>query len=95
MNDPFIHHTHNKNGFVDERGPNLEQDYEDACVLLSVPAWNRYWIRKLNEKRNLLSKGFESVESNDISEFKKIQAKIELLDEIIRIPAIDVKNLRK
>lgn len=92
----MIHNKITKAGFQGAKEDGgLEMDYQDACDLLAHPAWRRYWGRKLKAIRDDLSKELETLKSCDVIEFKQRQAKIELLDEIVRIPEIDVKNLRR
>ncbi|MEI7532860.1 MAG: hypothetical protein WCK57_00690 [Verrucomicrobiae bacterium] len=84
-----------KDGFQGERNDGgLEMDYNDACELLASSAWKRYFVRKLVARRDALKDELAALESNDIGEFKKRQAQISLIGEIILIPEIDAKNLR-
>jgi hypothetical protein len=90
----MIRNVTTKHGTRQEAEVGTETDYNDACDLVASPAWTRYFLRKVAERRADLGKSLETLDSNDIAEFKKIQAKIEAIDEILKIPTIDIKNLR-
>lgn len=91
----MIRNTITKAGFQGQRDDGgLELDYQDACDLLAHPAWRRYFVRKLLAKRDELKEELSTLESCDVIEFKKLQAKISLIGELVRIPEIDVKNLQ-
>jgi hypothetical protein len=92
----MIRNTITKAGFQgqsDDGG--LELDYQDACDLLAAPAWRRYFVRKLLAKRDSLKEDLAELDSCDVVEFKKRQAQIALIGDLVKIPEIDVKNLRR
>lgn len=91
----MIRNVTTKNGTRQEAEQGTETDYNDACDLLASPAWRRYFLRKAGARRDELVKELVALESQDLADYKRIQAKIEMIDDLIRIPDVDFKNLRK
>ena len=91
----MIRNVTTKAGTVREVIPGTEQDYADASFLLASQEWHRYWLRKVEGFRQAIEQELVDLDSCDVIEFKKRQAKIEVLKEIVKIPHIDVANLGK
>jgi hypothetical protein len=91
----MIRNVTTKAGTVREVIPGTEQDYSDASFLLASAEWHRYWLRKVEAFRKAIEQELVDLDSCDVVEFKKRQAKIEVLKEIVKIPNIDVANLGK
>ena len=91
----MIRNVTTKHGTTVEVEAGRETDYNDACDLVASPAWKRYFLRKVAARRADLCKELVTLDSSDVTEFKKRQAKIEMIDELISIPDVDVRNLRQ
>lgn len=89
------HVTITKDGVGETKCEGPKADFHDANALLANPAWHRYFVRKLKARREGVSKELETLPSMDIIDFKVRQARIELLDELMGMPELDVKNLSK
>ena len=91
----MIRNVTTKSGTTVEPEAGKETDYNDACDLVASAGWKRYFTTRVRERRNDLVQELVALSSRDAIDFKAIQAKIEIIDDILRIPEIDIRNLRK
>ena len=82
-----------KSGVTVDIATTTETDYNDACSLLGSEVWKRYFERKLLARKDSLRKELETLQADSALPYRLLQARIQEIDEIINIPANDVRNL--